>query len=55
VSATAANDGTDHTELQVLVKSGDKQQHFQLVVKPAADDHFSLIKFSQHAAVPETS
>jgi hypothetical protein len=55
VSAVPANDGTDHTQLLVAVKRGDKHETFSLTVKPSADDHYSLVTFSQQAPSAETS
>lgn len=43
----ASFDNPDHHDLVVKVKRGDKQEVYKLTVKPAADDHFSLLKFSQ--------
>ncbi|KAF6263600.1 hypothetical protein COO60DRAFT_1634990 [Scenedesmus sp. NREL 46B-D3] len=50
LSATPSNDGSSNTELLVEVKKGEKEEKFALTVKPAADAHFHLVKFSQHAA-----
>lgn len=55
VSADAANDGTENTHLQVVVKRGDKHESFSLTVKPSADDHYSLVKFSQGAPAQTSS
>jgi hypothetical protein len=55
MSAVPANDGTDHTHLQVAVKRGDKHETFSLTVKPSADEHYSLVTFSQQAPAAATS
>jgi hypothetical protein len=49
VSATPVNDGTANTHLLVAVKRGDKHETFSITVKPSADDHYSLVTFSQQA------
>jgi hypothetical protein len=58
----ASFDNPDHQELLVRVKRGDKHEHFTLTVKPSADDHYSLVKFTQqhdndvtHESGPATS
>lgn len=50
LSATPSNDGTEHTELLVAVKRGDKAERFALTVKPSADDHYALVKFAQRSS-----
>lgn len=55
LSATPANDGSDHTELLVAVKRGDKHETFSLTVKPSADEHYGLVSFAQQAPGPADS
>lgn len=50
LDAAPANGEAGHTELTVAVKRGDKHETFSLTVKPAADDHYSLVKFAARPA-----
>jgi hypothetical protein len=62
LSATPGGaDNPDHQELVLAVKRGDKHETFAATVKPAADGHYSLLKFAQrhgdvtHEAAAATS
>jgi hypothetical protein len=44
-ASNAAN--PDHQELVLAVKRGDNHEAYAVTLKPAADGHYSLVRFAQ--------